>query len=33
MSIETVINEAFDNRDQVSPDTDGSIREAVESCL
>ncbi|GIS97400.1 MAG: hypothetical protein CM1200mP24_06840 [Gammaproteobacteria bacterium] len=33
MSIETVINEAFDNRDQVGPDTDGSIRDAVQSAL
>ena len=33
MSIETIINEAFDNRDQVSPDTDGPIRDAVENAL
>ena len=30
MSIETVINEAFENRDQVGTDTHGEIRKSVE---
>ncbi|MFT5540246.1 MAG: 2,3,4,5-tetrahydropyridine-2-carboxylate N-succinyltransferase, partial [Alphaproteobacteria bacterium] len=31
--LQTVIDEAWENRDNVSPDTEGAVRDAIEAAL